>query len=314
MSLEGDLANTFSGDELDGDTVLTIGVFDGVHLGHKHLISKLKERSSEMDLLSGVVTFDPPPQRILSTKNGPMFLTSIDDRIELLSAEAIDAIFIVPFTEEVSGMSAGHFIGLLQKYLRMKALVVGGDFALGHNREGGRETLRKLSEDMGFVIDFISPLLINDEVVSSTLVRKALSKGDMKMVRGLIGRFFSLHGKVVHGASRGAGLGYPTANLNVDREQLLPARGVYASRAYIDGVAFDSMTYIGTVPTFGHGEKVIEVFILEYSGNLYGKDVKIDIIERLRDEEEFDSAESLRHQIKIDIEKGRALLRATGRD
>jgi riboflavin kinase/FMN adenylyltransferase len=312
MSLEEDLANTFSGSELDGDTILTIGVFDGVHLGHKHLIAKLKEGSGKLGLLSGVVTFDPPPQKVLSSHDGPMFITSIEDRIELLSAEKIDAIFIIPFTEEIAGLSAGHFICLLQKYLKMKGLVVGDSFALGRNREGSSEKLRKLGDDMGFMVTLVPPLVINGEVVSSTLIRKALSAGSMKTVYDLIGRFFSLRGKVVPGASRGAGLGYPTANLNIDKEQLLPATGVYASWVYIDDEIYGSMAYIGTVPTFSHCKSVVEVFILDYSGDLYGKDLKVDFVERLRDEKQFDSADSLRHQITVDIEKGRALLGAVG--
>ncbi len=315
MSIEEDLVRSSPGKELGGDTLLTIGVFDGVHLGHKHLLSELKERAKEHNLLSGVVTFNPHPQKVLSPRSGLLFLTDIEQKVELLSAENIDAVFILPFDAEMAQISAGRFAGLMQQYLRMKGLVVGHNFALGRNREGSIDALRVLGEDMGFTVDVVPPLAINGEVVSSTLVRKALASGNMKRVQNLIGRPFSLHGQVVPGASRGARLlGFPTANLGIDPEQAIPTEGVYATRAYIDDIAYNSMTYVGASLTFGESRSMVEVCILDYSGDLYGKELKVDFIERLRGGEKFDTVEKLRQQIAADIEKGRALLGTAGRE
>ena len=314
MPIEEDLARSSPDKELDGDTVLTIGVFDGVHLGHKHLLSRLKERAKEYNLLSGVVTFDPPPQKVMAPQAGLLFLTDIEQKVELLSSENVDAIFILPFTAELAQLSAGRFASLMQQYLRMKGLVVGHNFALGQNREGNIDVLRALGEDMGFTVTVVPPLVINGEMVSSTFVRKALSSGDMKRVHNLIGRPFSLHGRVVPGASRGAKLGFPTANLDIGPEQAIPTEGVYATLAYINDKAYNSMTYVGASPTFGNSRSIIEVCILDYSGDLYGNELKIDVIERLRGGEKFDTVEKLRQQITADIEKGRALLDSRGRN
>ncbi|MDD5591506.1 MAG: bifunctional riboflavin kinase/FAD synthetase [Dehalococcoidales bacterium] len=309
MSIEEDLARSSPGKELGGDTLLTIGVFDGVHLGHKHLLSSLKEKAKERNLLSGVVTFNPHPQKVLAPRSGLLFLTDIEQKVELLSAENVDAVFILPFDAELAQISADRFVGLMQQYLRMKGLVVGHNFALGRNREGSIDALRVLGEDMGFTVDVVPPLELNGEAVSSTLVRKALASGNMKRVQNLIGRPFSLHGQVVPGANRGAKLlGFPTANLGIDPEQAIPAEGVYATRACIDDIAYNSMTYVGASLTFGESWSMIEVCILDYSGDLYGKDLKVDFIERLRGGEKFDTVEKLRQQIAADIEKGRKLL------
>lgn len=314
MPIEEDLARSSLDKELDGDTVLTIGVFDGVHLGHKHLLSGLKKRAKEYHLLSGVVTFNPPPQKVLMPQSGMLFLTDIEQKVELISAESVDAVFVLPFTAELAKISADRFVGLMQQYLRMKGLVIGHNFALGRNREGNIDVLRALGEEKGFTVTVVSPLAINGEMVSSTFIRKALSSGDMKRVHNLIGRPFSLHGRVVPGANRGAKLGFPTANLDIDAEQAIPIEGVYATRAYINDEVHNSMTYVGASPTFGNNRSIIEVCILDYSGDLYGNELKIDIIERLRGGKQFDSVEKLRQQITADIEKGRVLLDSMGRN
>jgi len=170
-----------------------------------------------------------------------------------------------------------------------------------------------LGEDMGFTVAVVPPLVINGEMVSSTFVRKALSSGDMKRVHNLIGRPFSLHGRVVPGANRGAKMGFPTANLDIDTEQAIPTEGVYATLAYINDKAYNSMTYVGASPTFDDSRSIIEVFILDYSGDLYGNELKIDVIERLRGGKQFDTIEKLKQQITADIEKGRVLLDSRGR-
>jgi len=290
------------------DMILTIGVFDGVHLGHKYLLSQLKERARQENCLGGVVTFHQHPQAVLSPQAKLPCLTNLTQRIKLLKEEGIEAVITLSFTPELAQLSTRQFVELLKKYLRMRGLVIGPDFALGRNREGDADTLRTLGREMDFSVTMIPPLVINGEVVSSTTIRNALAEGDMKRVHNLIGRPFSLQGQVIAGAGRGVELGFPTANLKVDTQQALPPDGVYATWAYIDGNAYQSMTNIGKRPTFGGGERAVEVYVLDYRDDLYGHELRIDIIERLRSEERFDSADELRKQVAEDVRQGRAIL------
>lgn len=290
------------------DTLLTVGVFDGVHLGHKYLLSQLKEQARQQNLLSGVVTFRQHPEEILSEQTRLPFLTGLSQRIEALKREGVDMVVVLSFTPEMAQLPARQFVGLLQNHLRMRGLVIGHDFALGRDREGSADALRALGQEMNFSVIEVTVRLINGEVVSSTAIRKALADGDMKRVHRLIGRYFSLEGRVVTGHHLGAGLGFPTANLEIDPAQALPADGVYATRAYLGGKAYHSMTNIGTRPTFGGCSRSVEVYILDCQGNLYGQEIKIDIIGRVRDEKRFDSAEQLKQQITEDIKQGRAML------
>ena len=310
MQVEEELAKL----SLKKDMLLTIGVFDGVHLGHKYLISQLTEQARQQNLLSGVVTFRQHPQEVLSPQTKLPFLTDLTQRTNLLKNESIDVIIPLSFTRELAQLSASQFINLLKRCLRMRGLLIGPDFALGKNREGTINTLRALGEDMNFTVTVIPPLMINGEVVSSTAIRKALADGDMKRVLNLIGRSFSFHGRVISGTGRGLELGFPTANLNIDPKQALPAEGVYATWTYIDDKAYQSMTNIGKCPTFGGNELTVEVYILDYHNSLYGHKLKIDIIERLRDEKQFDSIEELKNQITEDIKQGRAILKPRSRN
>ena len=296
------------------DTLLTIGVFDGVHLGHKYLISQLKEHARQQNLLAVVVTFRRHPQEVLSPQTKLPFLTDLDERTNLLKNEGVDTIITLPFTREFAQLSAREFVSLLKKYLRMRGIVIGPDFALGRNREGNANTLRTLGQDMNFSVTVVPPVVINDEVASSTAIRKALADGDMKKVHQLIGRSFSLHGHVITGAGRGVELGFRTTNLDIDPEQALPADGVYATWAYVDDRAYQSMTNIGKCPTFGYNERTVEVYLLNYDSDLYGRELKIDIIERLRDEKQFDTVEELKKQITEDVNQGIAILNSRGRN
>lgn len=296
------------------DMLLTIGVFDGVHLGHKYLLSQLMERARQQDLLSGVVTFRRHPQEVLSSRTGLPFLTDITERAALLKNEGIDAVITLSFTSELARLSARRFIGLLKKYLRMRGLVVGPDFTLGRNREGSIDSLRALGQDMNFTVTAIPPIKINGQVVSSTAIRKALADGDMKKVLSLAGRPFSLGGPVTRGAGRGLELGFPTANLDIVPEQALPADGVYATWAYVNGKAYQSMTNVGKQPTFAGSRRTVEVYLLDYHSDLYGRQLKIDIMAQVRTEQRFDNADELKKQITEDIKQGRAILGSRGRN
>lgn len=296
------------------DMILTVGVFDGVHLGHKYLLSRLKELAQQQNLLSGVVTFGQHPQKILSPQTKLPCLTDLAQRIELLKNEGIEIVVPLSFTPDLAHLSARQFLSLLKKHLRMRWLVIGPDFALGQNREGNADTLHQMGQDMNFGVTVVPPIVINGKVVSSTAIRDALANGDMKKVHDLTGRSFSLQGQVVTGAGRGTGLGFPTANLNTNATQALPPDGVYATWAIIDGKAYQSMTNIGKRPTFENGQRLVEVYILDYHGDLYERELKIDIIERLRSEKRFDTTEELKQQIELDIKQGRAILGSSGRN
>jgi len=295
----------------DKDTLLTIGVFDGVHRGHQHLIEALKRQAEEKGWLPGVVTFRQHPEAVLAPGNNLPFLTDIQTRLNFLKEQGVALIVPLSFTAELAKLPARRFVGLLQKHLRMRGLVIGADFALGKGREGSPGALKKLGKEMGFTVTVVPPLEINGEVVSSTAIRRAMAAGDMEKVRRLTGRYFRLHGRVVHGEGRGEGLGFPTANLNVAPGQSLPPDGVYAALARVNGHTYPSMTNIGRNPTFGDNKLSIEAYLLDYSGDLYGHELKVDFVARLRDEKRFASADELKRQVAADVKKGKAILDRT---
>ncbi len=312
MQIEEELARFSSSKGM----VLSVGVFDGVHLGHKYLISRLKEQAKQRSTLSGVVTFRKHPQKVLSPQVKMPCLTTIAERIRLLKEEGVDEIIVLSFTQELAELSARQFVSLLRKHLGMLGLVIGPDFALGKNREGNAGTLHALGQDMNFMVTVIPPTMVGGEVVSSTVIRKALADGAMTRVHNLIGRYFSVSGRVIPGMHRGKQLGFPTANLELDPEQALPIDGVYAAWTHIGNRAYESMTNIGNNPTFGGDQRTVEVYILDYLGDLYEQEMKIDIVERLRGEEKFNTPEELRKQITEDVKQGRAILssRSTEQD
>jgi riboflavin kinase/FMN adenylyltransferase len=291
------------------DTALTIGVFDGVHLGHKYLIAKLLEEARRNDLLAGVITFRQHPEDLLNPKARLPFLTDMKARTSFLKKEGVDFVVPLSFSKELAELDARRFVGLLIEYLKMRCLVVGADFALGRDRVGDTAALDKLGKEMGFSVTVVPPLVIDGEVVSSTAIRKAMAAGHMPRVRKLAGHYFSLHGKVVPGTGRGEGLGFPTANLNVSKGQALPPDGVYTSWAHINGKAYESLTNVGLCPTFDSTERTIETYIIDYSGDLYGNDLYVDLVGKLREEEKFGSIDKLKTQIINDIEVGREILK-----
>jgi riboflavin kinase/FMN adenylyltransferase len=297
------------------ETLLTIGVFDGVHLGHKFLISKLVSLAAQQNLLSCVITFRQHPRDLLSPKTKLLYLSTLPEREQLLKNEGVDIVIALSFNRELAKLSARQFVSLLQKHLKMRGLVIGPDFTLGRDREGDAALLRSLGEEMGFSVTIVAPKTIDGEVASSTVIRQALADGNMEKVTRLLGRPFSLLGKVTHGEHRGTGIGFPTVNLTVDAKMALPPDGVYATRAYIGEDEFQAMTNIGRRPTFGDNkERTIESFILNYNQEIYDKEVKIEIIQRLRDEKHFDSIDELKTQIAEDVKRGTAILYTQGRE
>ena len=304
MKVEQELANIVP----QRETLLTIGVFDGVHAGHRYLLENLRWRAQGEKLLSGVVTFDPHPQSVLHPHTQLPWLFRVEDRVNSLRELGIDLVTVLSFTPELSQLSAREFISLLVKHFRMRGLIIGPDFALGRGREGNASLLRSLGEEMQFSLETVAPFTINGELVSSTLIRQALAQGNMTKVEKLMGHYFYLEGKVITADKRGRTLGFPTANMDIKPQQALPGNGVYATITGVDGKQFASATNIGTRPTFGDGEKTIETHLLDYEGDLYGKEIKVEFVRKLRAERNFASSEELTSQIGKDVREAEAIL------
>ncbi|MFH0846805.1 MAG: bifunctional riboflavin kinase/FAD synthetase [Chloroflexota bacterium] len=302
------------GKRLPRDACVAIGIFDGVHLGHQHLLRELVTLAKKQGSSSLVITFSEHPEVILNPGTSLPHLTSLKERVALIKDEGVDEVIVLPFTKEVAGMTARSFLSMLQKNFRLCCLVVGSDFALGREREGNIARLRRLGKEMDFSVSAIPPVMVVGEIVSSTLVREALAQGDMKKVAELLGRPLSLRRRVIAGNGRGARLGFPTANLEVEPEQALPPDGVYASLASIGNKSYNSLTYIGRRPTFGKGERAVEVYLFDYREDLYGSELKVDIISRLRPDRKFDNPAELKSQIKEDIKQAQGVLSRLGKD
>lgn len=289
-------------------TCLAIGVFDGVHLGHRFLLKRLLKEASREGLLSGVITFRRHPQEVLAPDKRLASLTSVEERAELLRELGIEFVLPLNFTPELASLGAGEFIALLQKHLRMQGLVIGPDFALGRGREGNIALLRRLARERGFRLTVVEPKLIDGKVVSSTAIRQALAEGNMKEAGKLLGRPFTLKGQVVSGKGLGKGLGFPTANLDIDSNRALPSDGVYVTFAFVGKERFPSVMSIGVRPTFSGREHTVEVYLLDFQGDLYGREMKIEVIKKLREERAFPSPQELKAQIARDIEDTRKVL------
>ena len=306
MQWEEQLAQ-FSSDQ---DMAITIGVFDGVHLGHRHLISHLHKQAQATDCLTGVVTFQQHPHQVLSPQVQLSSLVTLEKRITLLQRLGVALVVTLPFSHEMAQTSAHQFMLLLQKYLRMKSLVVGTDFALGKGREGNVVFLAALGKQMGFSVHAVPPKVLDGEVVSSTIIRQALAQGDLQKVRKLLGRPYSLCGPVVYGAARGRTLGFPTANIHVNSNGAIPANGVYVTKAYVGDKFYPSVTNVGIRPTFGQQERTVEVYLLDTDMRLYEQELRIDILERLREERRFASVDELIAQVERDVAQAREILRS----
>ena len=291
------------------DTALTIGVFDGVHLGHRVLIAKLNEKAAAEGLMSGVVTFQQHPRLVFSPQSRITCLTGLQERIRLLESLGAAHIVTLSFTPELSQLSAREFTLLLKRYLRMRGLVIGPDFALGKGREGDAQALKALGEELDFTVEVVPPRVWQGEVVSSTAIRGALSQGDMMKVNQLLGRRFTLTGQVSKGDTRGKSLGFPTANIIPDQDQALPADGVYAAHASFSERVYQAVINIGFRPTFNGDRRLVEAHLLDFAGDLYGHALKIELVERLRGEERFSSAEKLKVQMVRDVAQARSLLK-----
>jgi len=292
---------------------VTIGVFDGVHRGHQHLVEVLLEHARRENLASVGLTFNPHPRTVLRPGTAITYLTSLEERIDLLQALGLDAVGVLAFTSELAQLSPLEFLSLLSEELEMKLLVVGPDFALGRNRAGTIGVMREIGHSLGFKVE-VAPLLAEDgEKVGSSAVRQALSVGDVEAVARLLGRVFSLRGPVIAGDRRGRTLGFPTANIAIGLDRALPAYGIYVTQAYVRENAYESCTSIGIRPTFDvEPRPTVETYILDFDEDIYGQEMRIDLLSSLRGEVRFDSADDLVTQMHRDIEQAREYFRLHG--
>ncbi len=295
-------------------TLLTIGVFDGVHLGHRYLLDHLAARAREKGCQAGVITFKTHPEKVLNRRDTIPWITTLQERVRLLKDAGIKIVVPVTFTRDVAGLTAREFILLLRKHLKLCDLVLGPDFALGKHRQGDTGYLQRLGEELDFRVEVVKPARLEDDTISSSVIRRLLAEGDISKVNRMLGRYFSLDGRVLAGDRRGRTLGFPTANIKVQPEQAMPKDGIYATVANLKDKALPAVTNIGIRPTFDGHKRLIETFIFDFNGDIYGKKLKIDLIARIRDEMKFGSVDELKAQMARDAEKARrtiASLRGT---
>lgn len=294
-----------------GGTVVTIGNFDGVHLGHREIFRRVVGEARARRAAATVITFEPHPLRLLAPDKAPPRINTPREKVRLIRASCIDLLVILPFTSRLAGMSASSFVDdLLVGKLDVRHLVIGYDYAFGRNREGDAAFLGAAARRSGFTLEVLQPLRAGNEIYSSTRIRQALEQGDVAGVVGVLGRHFTLDGKVVSGAGRGRRLGFPTANLATEKE-LLPREGVYAIRVRHRRRMYDAVVNLGRRPTFAGTEPTLEIHILDFSGDLYGARLRLYFVERLRDERRFPSIEALQAAVHDDIVRARDILAGT---
>ncbi|MFQ5419646.1 MAG: bifunctional riboflavin kinase/FAD synthetase, partial [Anaerolineae bacterium] len=289
---------------------VAVGSFDGLHRGHQRLLDSIVTNAREAKARTAVLTFFPHPKRVLQNLRGRYYLTTIEDRVALLGELGIDLVITLPFTEEIRLTRAADFMAQLRQRLDLRQLW-GGNFALGYRREGTIPFLRQLGPEMGFSVHQVAGMVEwHGRLVSSSRVRASLQAGDIGDVNGCLGRPYHLSGEVVMGDQRGRTIGVPTANLSVWDELILPANGVYAAYAWVDGRRHLAAANIGTRPTVDGQTITIEAHLLDFNGDLYGQKLKLEFIQRLRPEQKFDGLVALKAQIQADIQQTRQLLYA----
>lgn len=289
-------------------SLVTIGVFDGVHRGHQHLIQQLVEDAHRSDRLAVVLTFFPHPDVVLRGLSGRYYLTTAEQKADLLMQLGVDYVVTQTFDDALRQVRAADFVDQLRASLNMAALAVGADFAMGYKREGNVDFLREQGAQKGFDLRVIDLVANDSEIISSTAIRHALEAGDVALARKWLGRSYSLTGMVVHGAKRGRQIGYPTANTQVWDQQVIPANGIYAGWVYLHGERYMAATNVGIRPMFEGDDITVEPYILDFNQELYGETLTVTFEKRLRDEAKFDSLDALIAQIGADVEASRAYL------
>lgn len=290
---------------------LTIGVFDGVHRGHQEILANLTAGAHENGAPAVVLTFWPHPGVVLGKRKNLKSLTTPEERADLLGSLGVDAVVTQPFTPEFANLSALDFMRLVSERLGLRSLWIGYDFALGHNREGTLERLTEIGTELGYGVQAIGPVKNGVDVLSSSLIRQHIRKGEVARAAESLGRFYALSGPVVHGDGRGRKINIPTANIDYPEAKMIPANGVYACWAWMGGGKHPAAVNIGINPTFTPDKETpnVEAHLLDFGRDLYGEELKLEFVQRLRDEMKFDGVEALLEQIHADIGETREILK-----
>lgn len=289
-------------------SLITIGNFDGIHLGHQQIFQRLTTEAHEKNRKSVVITFEPHPQKVIHPERRPFFLlTPLAEKLDFIASLGIDAAIVIPFSLEFAHITAEEFVRtILWNKFRLQKIFIGYDYAFGNNKEGNAGFLEKFGGELGFQVEEISAVTIDGIIVSSTNIRLAILEGNVGRAARMLDRPYTLNGTVVKGYRRGTGIGFPTANIK--SEKVIPGVGVYVIIAEVEGIRYQGVLNIGFNPTFGNEELSTEVHLLDFQGDIYGKEIDISFIDRLRDERKFESPEKLVEQISRDIERAKEIL------
>ncbi len=281
---------------------LSIGMFDGVHLGHREIIRRLNHKAGEEGLESALITFWPHPRSVFFPEEKLSLLNTLEEKLDLLEAAGLQNVFLQRFDEEFRNISGEDFVKqLLCSRLRMKHIVIGYDHKFGKNRSGDFQLLQRLSAEYGYEPEKTEAVYYGDEVISSTKIRTALQQGNIGKANAMLGYAYKLSGKVIHGKKIGRTIGYPTANLEIDELKLLPRKGAYIAKATVNGISHKAMMSVMTNPTVGGDSLQTEVHLLDFDGDLYGQTMQVEVLERLHDEIKFESVEKL--IVRLDEDK-----------
>jgi len=283
-------------------TVLTLGVFDGLHIGHQLIMKTVVERARAIGAVPTVITFDPHPRAVLHPESAPPLLQTFDQKVEGFGVLGIEQTIVVRFTREFSEIGAHDFLReVVKERLHAQEVYLGKGFAFGHDREGNIDLLKRVGKELGFVAGEVPEVSLRNRRVSSSKIRDLLSRGEVNLARRMLGRPYGVEGRVEHGAERGHQLGFPTANLH-PQNRVIPRNGVYVTGTLIDGKWRRSVTNVGVRPTFeSAAEPSVETFVMNWSGDLYGDVVRVRFLHRLRDEQKFSSLDDLKRQISKDV-------------
>jgi riboflavin kinase/FMN adenylyltransferase len=288
--------------------VVTIGNFDGVHLGHQKILNRVVEKAKGLGAVSVAISFYPHPATVLAPEGGPLELGGLRQRLELISALGIEVTVLQRFTRRFAAIEPEPFVrDYLIDRLRARQIVVGYNVGFGHQRKGDATLLRRLSSGLGYGLEIIDPVEVEGQRVSSSAIRAAVRSGDLRLARTMLGRDYAVGGRVVHGHHRGRAIGFPTVNLRIGQIQL-PPDGVYAVRVRAGQRLMQGVANVGFKPTFGDSERSVEAHLFDFEGDLYGERVEVSFVEALRAERRFPDANALVEQIRRDIEAARRVL------
>lgn len=299
--------------EIHRPTVLTLGVFDGLHLGHQLIMRTVSERARAVTAVPTVITFDPHPRAVLHSQSAPPLLQTLDQKVEGFGVLGIEQAIVINFTKEFSMIRAEDFLrDIVKERLHAKEVYLGCGFAFGHDREGHIDLLRRVSQELGFFADEVPEVRLRKQRVSSSRIRQLLAEGKVNLARRMLGRPYGVEGLVLRGAERGHTLGFPTANLH-PHNRVIPRNGVYVTGTLIDGEWRRSVTNVGVRPTFTNDlEPSVETYVINWSGDLYGDVVRVRFLQRLRNEMKFASVDELKAQIERDVKRAQSYFERSG--